>query len=66
MLNPDQIQGGRVGHPLFAEEILILSFSFGWPILAGLVHARVGLSFSYFEFLPTSLLLFPLVPCPRL
>jgi hypothetical protein len=36
----------RVGHPLLAEKILILSFSLGCPILAGFGFARVGLSFS--------------------
>ena len=33
----------RVEHPLLAEKVLTLSFSEGWPILAGLLYARVGL-----------------------
>jgi hypothetical protein len=38
------------GTSLTRREILTLSFSVGYPILAGLVFARVGLSFSYFFF----------------
>jgi hypothetical protein len=41
-----------VEYPLLADQILTLSFSEGWPILAGLDYARVGLSrrVPHFEF----------------